>query len=392
MRRARLVGMNPDGTALVVATEDGEEIVIPADERLRAALRGDRPRLGQLEIEMESALTPREIQTRIRAGESLEDVARSAGIPIDRVERFAGPVLAEREYVASQAMAATVRRRGETSTHRALRATVSERLLARGIDADAVQWDSYRLDDGRWTVTADYRSGEASRHATFTYDIRGRFSVADNDEARWLISEQSAARGPQPGRRRPEHLAALEEEPTLDLSDELALVRATAEPERRDAEGDVDPELAPGDAEAAEPTVAVPRPIPLHPAAMPESPPADAPRRTGDDDQVTDATAVPETAPAGGWEPAIVVNYPVEPGEDDDAGAAADAEHLPGTDQPGPPDATVDLDDREAEAEEFEAESHPAAAAPAERRSRARKRASVPSWDEIMFGGPKQPS
>src|SRR5690242_7509388 len=102
----------------------------------------------QLEIKMESALSPREIQTRIRSGESLEDVAEVAGIPLDRVERFAAPVIAEREYVAAQAMASSVRRRGETSGHRKLRITVTERLLARGVDVDALVWDSYRRADG----------------------------------------------------------------------------------------------------------------------------------------------------------------------------------------------------------------------------------------------------
>ena len=195
MRTARLVGLSPDGKSLIVATESGEELIIEADERLRAALRGDRPRLGQLEIEMQTSLTPRDIQARIRAGESLEDVARVAGIPMDRVERFAAPVLAEREHVASMAMSSSVRRRGEPSGHRSLRITVTERLLGRGVDIDAITWDSYRLDDGRWAVTADYRLVRASRHAAFFYDLRGRFSVAANDEARWLLGDQPTAKG-----------------------------------------------------------------------------------------------------------------------------------------------------------------------------------------------------
>ena len=119
MRSARLVGLTPDGKSLIVVTESGEELIIEADERLRAAVRGDRPRLGQLEIEMQTSLTPRDIQARIRAGESLEDVADGAGIPLDRVERFAAPVLAEREHVASMAMSSSVRRRGEPSPRRA---------------------------------------------------------------------------------------------------------------------------------------------------------------------------------------------------------------------------------------------------------------------------------
>src|ERR687895_2838841 len=178
MRTARLVGLSPDGRSLIVATEDGEELAIAADDRLRAAIRGDRPRLGQLEIEMNSSFSPRDIQTRIRAGETLEDVGRLAGIPLDRLERFAAPVLAEREHIAAVALSSSVRRRGEASGHRSLRITVTERLISRGVDIDSVTWDSHRLDDGRWAVTADYRSGDGKRHAMFIFDPRGRFSVA----------------------------------------------------------------------------------------------------------------------------------------------------------------------------------------------------------------------
>jgi hypothetical protein len=421
MRTARLVGLSPDGKSLIVATESGEEFMIEADERLRAALRGDLPRLGQLEIEMQTSLTPRDIQARIRAGETLEDVARVAGIPMDRVERFAVPVLAEREHVASMAMASSVRRRGEPSGHRSLRITVAEQLVGRGVDIDAIKWDSYRLDDGRWAVTADYRSGDASRHASFFYDLRGRFSVAANDEARWLLGDQPTSRGAQRGRPR-----ALEEssegdtEPTL-VADKLALAKAAHESARRRPADD-----EPG--EDDESTVAVSRM--LRPVAdVPD--PGEADRQSTDVSPIgtlyemlggdgyaedsprvypglSDATAVPETETItdGGWEPAIVINYPVEPSMHDEAvidspeseehsetRLSATAEHeLPGTDEPGPPDLPANLADRTDEAHEFELESLHDLDTPPERKSVKRKRASVPSWDEIMFGGPKRQS
>jgi hypothetical protein len=409
MRTARLVGLSPDGKSLIVATERGEEFMIEADERLRAMLRGDLPRLGQLEIEMQTSLTPRDIQARIRAGETLEDVARVAGIPMDRVERFAAPVIAEREHVASMAMASSVRRRGEPSGHRSLRITVAERLVGRGIDIDAIIWDSYRLDDGRWAVTADYRSGDSGRHASFFYDLRGRFSVAANDEARWLLGDQPAARGPQRGRPRLVESTDEDTEPTL-VSDKVAFAKAAPESQIEDDE----------------PTVAVSRT--LHPVADPpnssdarEEPTDESPLGTlyemlgGDGysedsprvyEGLSDATAVPETRSDGGWEPAIVINYPVEPSMHDEAVIASPepeehsgssfgdiAEHeLPGTDEPGPPDQPANLADRTDEAHEFEIESIVHADEPAERKSVKRKRASVPSWDEIMFGGPKRQS
>jgi hypothetical protein len=433
MRTARLVGITPDGRSLIVATDAGEQLAIAADDRLRAAVRGDRPRLGQLEFEMETSLSPREIQTRIRAGASLEEVARVAGIELERVERFAAPVLAERDYVAITAMSSSVRRRGETSGHRNLRITVGERLVGRGIDIDTIDWDSFRLEDGRWTVTADYHSGESTRHAEFTYDPRGRFSVAGNDEARWLLGEQSPAKGPQPGRRRPDQRTGDEStgeedtEPTLDLNDELALVRATQELDRSLPVPAPDPVPAVAyfeqSNEASEPTIAVVRP--LHPVPDPPAPsPSAAPETEGDvgpaeldePDEPTesalstlnkmlggrgyveeaapvyaglsDASAVPETE-GGGWEPAIVVNYPVEPSEieEDESSDPASEHPLRGTDAPGPPNPLVDGAGRAEEEEEFDLE----AGQPAARKPPRRKRAAVPSWDEIMFGGPRPP-
>jgi hypothetical protein len=423
MRTARLVGLSPDGKSLIVATESGEEFMIEADERLRAALRGDRPRLGQLEIEMESSLTPRDIQARIRAGETLEDVARVAGIPMDRVERFAAPVIAEREHVASMAMASSVRRRGEPSGHRSLRITVTERLLGRGVDIDAIRWDSYRLDDGRWAVTADYRAGDTSRHASFFYDLRGRFSVAANDEARWLLGDQPSSRGSQRSRARLTEESEGDTEPTL-VGDKLALAQAAHEAARSQPADD-----QPAEDEADEPTVAVPRmlrPVADVPhvsgvvsdEALEVSPigtryellggdgyTEDSPRVYGG---LSDATAVPETdiVTDGGWEPAIVINYPVEPSMHDEgvidtpgpeehppSPSTATAEHeLPGTDEPGPPDSPANLDDRTDEAHEFEIESLVHVDTPPDRKNIKRKRASVPSWDEIMFGGPKRQS
>jgi hypothetical protein len=381
MRTARLVGLSLDGKSLIVATEDGEELQIAADDRLRAAIRGDRPRLGQLEIQMNTSLSPRDIQTRIRAGASLEDVTRLAGIPLDRVERFAAPVLAEREHIAAVAMSASVRRRGETSGHRSLRITVTERLVNRGVDIDTVSWDSYRLEDGRWAVTADYTSGTESRHAAFTYDPRSRFSVAANDEARRLLGEQPT--GPQPVRRPTDASPVGEEsEPTVDLSDELALVRATREPASDQPRRD----------EADEPTVAVPRLL---------RPVADLPPQLGGDgyseDSVrvysglSDATAVPETGPASGWEPALVVNYPVEPSQQVDAEPPTEDDppvspelpaEIPGTDEQPPEVAVPTLPGIEADQGPAEVDQ--------DRRSGRRKRATVPSWDEIMFGGPKR--
>src|SRR5882757_4154086 len=215
MREAKLVGLSQDGKTIILAVaETGEEFAVPVDDRLRAALRGDRARLGQLEIQMESALRPRDIQARIRAGESPEAVAAVAQMPMERVMAFAGPVLAERDHVANLAQRASVRRRGGgDAPTRNLEAWVTDRLRTRQVDPASAEWDAWRREDGRWAVRVSYfveSEDEAEQKeekiAMFAYDAPGRYAVPDDDESRWLVGEQAQVIAtptqPQPGERR----------------------------------------------------------------------------------------------------------------------------------------------------------------------------------------------
>src|SRR5829696_3146467 len=111
MRALRVIGLAGDGS-VICETEtaaDGEKperFTLKADDKLRAAARGDLARLGQIEIELESHMRPREIQARIRAGASVEDIAATAGMPIEKVDRFAYPVMLERFRTAELAQRA----------------------------------------------------------------------------------------------------------------------------------------------------------------------------------------------------------------------------------------------------------------------------------------------
>ncbi|MBQ1119929.1 septation protein SepH [Streptomyces sp. B15] len=188
MPELRVVAVSNDGTRLVLKAADSTEYTLPIDERLRAAVRNDRARLGQIEIEVESHLRPRDIQARIRAGASAEEVASLAGIPVDRVRRFEGPVLAERAFMAERARKTPVRRPGENVGPQ-LGEAVAERLLLRGADKDSVHWDSWRRDDGTWEVLLAYRVAAQPHSATWTYDPPRRLVQAVDDEARALIGE-----------------------------------------------------------------------------------------------------------------------------------------------------------------------------------------------------------
>ncbi|QKW21921.1 DUF3071 domain-containing protein [Kitasatospora sp. NA04385] len=184
----RVVAVSNDGTRLVLKAADSTEYTLPIDERLRAAVRGDRPRLGQIEIEVESHLRPRDIQARIRAGASAEEVAQAAGISVERVRRFEGPVLAERAFMAERARKTAIRRHGE-STGPQLGEAVAERLALRGAEKDTERWDSWRRDDGTWEVILVYRAEGEHRRAGWSYDPPRRLVQPNDDEARALIGE-----------------------------------------------------------------------------------------------------------------------------------------------------------------------------------------------------------
>jgi hypothetical protein len=187
MRDLRLVGLSEDQKYLILRDEAGEECRVLADERLRAALRGDRARLGQLEIQMESVLRPRDIQARIRAGESPEDVAAVAQVPVEKIMAYAVPVLAEREHIAERARRSGVRRKHADGPATLLGDAVDQQLRRRGSKPDEATWDSWRRDDGRWAVTVTPAGG--GRAARYVFDVPGRFVVADDEAARSLIGD-----------------------------------------------------------------------------------------------------------------------------------------------------------------------------------------------------------
>src|SRR4051812_22420102 len=103
MRPVRFVALSEDGQALVLADEVGRLLALPIDDRVNSVLHHQDGHgstagtaMAMLPQDAVASLSPRDIQARIRSGESAEDVARVAGVPVDRVLRYAGPVLQER--------------------------------------------------------------------------------------------------------------------------------------------------------------------------------------------------------------------------------------------------------------------------------------------------------
>ncbi|SHM96675.1 septation protein SepH [Cryptosporangium aurantiacum] len=189
MRPLRFVALSADGQAMILTDEVGRMLSLAIDDQVIAAVQRERTGTpGQLSMDVEATLTPRDIQSRIRSGESAEHVARLANVPMEKVLRFAGPVLQERAAMAQ--LARRTRLRGADSGQ-TLADVVDGRLRAHGIDVETVAWDSYRRDDGGWRTTATWPSGKATAHAIWDLD-RSRSMVTPVDEmASFLSSEKT---------------------------------------------------------------------------------------------------------------------------------------------------------------------------------------------------------
>ncbi|ADG99277.1 conserved hypothetical protein [Segniliparus rotundus DSM 44985] len=191
MRALRVVGLEPGGeNVLLEDPHDGEQFSVPVDATLRAAANGDRPKLGQLHMEAEGALSPREIQARIRAGATVEHVAANSDVSVERVRRFAGPVLLERSRVAGLAASAYPARSEQSHT---LGQLVSARLTSLGHDPEAAVWDAWRRD-GAWLVQLRWKVGRShnTAHWQFFPGPHGGTVTALDEHAAAIIEPEKA--------------------------------------------------------------------------------------------------------------------------------------------------------------------------------------------------------
>jgi hypothetical protein len=212
MQELRFVAVSEDGQYAVLGVPGrSARFTLPIDERLRAVALGQTSRLAQYEIEVESPLRPKEIQARIRAGETVEEIADAAGIAVERVRWFEGPVLAERAYMADQAQKASVRRQGDATPGPQLGEIVAERMKAFGAEPDDAQWDAKKRGDGSWLVQLTFISGGRLHAAEWIFDPRRRHVLpADDNAARMSLpgSEPPLPAAPAPGEATVTHLAA----------------------------------------------------------------------------------------------------------------------------------------------------------------------------------------
>jgi hypothetical protein len=66
---------------------------------------------------------------------------------------------------------------------------IHARLAPLGVLIDDINWDSFRREDGRWSIVVRYPTKEGERSAIWLFDVRNSALVPGDDEARWLVGE-----------------------------------------------------------------------------------------------------------------------------------------------------------------------------------------------------------
>jgi len=412
MQELRFVAVSEDGQYAVLGVPGrSARFTLPIDERLRAVALGQTSRLAQYEIEVESPLRPKEIQARIRAGETVEEIADAAGIAVERVRWFEGPVLAERAYMGDQAQKASVRRQGDATPGPRLGEIVAERMKAFGAEPDDAQWDAKKRGDGSWLVQLTFITGGRLHAAEWIFDPRRRHVLpADDNAARMSLPGTEAPptspgltpAAPTPGEATVTHLASRLSSASGFGSGgtgnaatgsglgnglgnggrpryERPAAGRPAVPEPKVAEWEAPqprenqpwenqpPEPRPHEAQPREPE----RREPEAPAAaaappVPSAPPASPAQVAAQVSRVAHVAPSDEVAPAAAATPEVPAAPAAPPAEP--AASAASAASAP----PAQPEATGEQTARQG------------------RKAARGRRSSVPSWDEIMFGNTRQ--
>lgn len=227
MQHLRIVGVEAEGEnpQLLLSDEAGAEYALPIDEALKSAVaRRHSPAAQRSGGSSTTPFAPREIQARLRAGATVEEVVEASGLSEQHVLRYAGPVADERAFYASRARQTVVARASTAENHRmafgdapaTLEDMVNVRLRAVGVNLRTVTWDAWRREDGLWAVFASFDTGSSVTQAAaigqqppaeWVFDPGGRAVRAVNKWAESLISLPAATAKQRSGRR----LAAVDE-------------------------------------------------------------------------------------------------------------------------------------------------------------------------------------
>jgi hypothetical protein len=200
MHELRVVGVEEG--ALLVASDSGETYRLRVDEVFHSQVRR-----ATHDHSVDRRLSPKEIQAHIRAGMSADDVAAVTGAPLDYIQRFEGPVLAEREYVVESALGVAVHTAAGEADPLAAPGTFGSVIRERLADLGAVgeRWASWKEQGGGWIVKLAFSIDHVDHDARWSFESKKHLLSPLNTEAISLSQQEDVGRTLMPRLRAVSH-------------------------------------------------------------------------------------------------------------------------------------------------------------------------------------------
>jgi len=192
----RINGRSDDGLHLNLLDADGKQFTVRINETLLSTI--NQQRLAVVPEADEPVISIAEIQRRLRAGESVETLSRENNISLEKIERFSGPILQERIYIIDQAQQIAIRKESGRDPVGLLGVVIS-RLAPRNIDSAQLEWNTWRHEDGTWTLELHYPNSSGRGQAQWNFDPTRRTINSLDENARWMMGDEA------PVRTTPEH-------------------------------------------------------------------------------------------------------------------------------------------------------------------------------------------
>lgn len=186
MQDLQVIGVENGG--LLAVSDSGERFRIAIDEVLQSKLRQ-----APVDPGVGKKISPREIQAHIRAGMSARDVADVTGVAVEYIEKFEGPVLAEREFVVETALGVPVHTASETDgdeSHTSFGDAIRSRLHVLG--ATDERWASWKDPETGWIVKLAFTANDIDHDARWNFDPR-KISLSPANSEAITLSQQGAA-------------------------------------------------------------------------------------------------------------------------------------------------------------------------------------------------------
>jgi hypothetical protein len=189
--------LGTDGDFLLLESADGERFRLLVEDSVRRAIRGET--LEKLDA---PNISPREIQEEIRVGRTIEEVIASSGAPEEYVRKFAQPVLDELNHAVLNALTVRLEIAGDRfnePTAREFGEIIKSRLAASG--AGIERWSAKKAPDNGFFIYCEFELGGETKKATWSYDPK-RLALAPENETAIALSSQDRL-APQAPRLRP---------------------------------------------------------------------------------------------------------------------------------------------------------------------------------------------